>query len=149
MGVCAQKTDDLQNIICTPQIKDQKFLNGVGYQLELEAGEYYVYSYLDDQRAYYTEFVTCGLQYSCPSHAKIPVIVIAGSVQDNILPHDWYDTSPTSPPPTPTSTTAPKTSIIINPSVFKINPNIKIIPTSTPVPTMIKINPIIKISIAP
>jgi len=152
LGVCAQKISDLQNVVCTPQIKDQKFKNGVGYQLELDPGEYYVYSYLDDQKAYYTEFVTCGLQYSCPSHAKIPVLVTAGSVQDDILPHDWYDTAsptqnPTSSPPTPT----PKPTSLVNPSVFQINPNLIIkMPTSTPTPTptsiMFKI-PTIKIEI--
>jgi hypothetical protein len=141
LGVCAQKISNLQNVVCTSQIKDPKFKNGVGYQLELDPGEYYVYSYLDDQKAYYTEFVTCGLLASCPSHAKIPVLVTAGSNQDDILPHDWYDTpsadpSPTSSPQTPTANPTSK----LNPSVFKVDPNlIKILPTATPTPTPIPI----------
>lgn len=134
MGVCAQDTSSPLLITCVKQSKNTKFKTGVGYDMDLAPGTYYIYSSLGDQKAFYTEFVTCGLQASCKSHTKIPVVVTAGSVQDNILPHDWYDTSPT---PTPTKqplieppvTTAPTIKI---PTLKIINPNFRILPTATP-----------------
>ena len=150
MGVCAQKIDNQSLIICTPQIKDKKYQNGVGYEMPLDPGNYYVYSFLDETKAYYTEFVLCGLKAECKSHTKIPVVVTAGSVQDNILPHDWYDFSDT---PAPTNTVTP--SLTVAPTVkptSKIVPivsiklekdMIRLLPTSTPtpIPTLKIINP--------
>lgn len=71
------------------------------YRLEVEPGRYYVYSILPesadfepssgvDYRAYFSEFVTCGSQASCPSHEPIVVEVPAGKTVDGIDPNDWY-----------------------------------------------------------
>jgi len=45
---------------------------------------------LKGHRAYYSEFVTCGLRVSCPSHAPIVVTVLAGQMVSAVDPHDWY-----------------------------------------------------------
>ena len=71
------------------------------YRLVVEPGRYYVYSILPesadfdpstgvDYRAYYSEFVTCGSQASCPSHEPIVVEVQAGKTVERIDPNDWY-----------------------------------------------------------
>jgi hypothetical protein len=61
--------------------------------LELDPGSYYVYAQLpgDPYKAYYDEFVTCGLKFGCPSHKPIEVVVKAGVNLTAINPHDWYD----------------------------------------------------------
>lgn len=87
MQVCAETLHQAQ-------IKCVQGQNSV-YSLEVDPGTYFVYAYLPDNptlKAYYSEFVTCGLMAECPSHAPIEVIVAAG---DNILdidPADWYNT---------------------------------------------------------
>ncbi len=87
MQVCAET---LQN----QQVKCVQGQNSA-YSLELMPGSYYVYAYLSGNpnfKAYYSEFVTCGLMAECPSHAPIEVAVAA---EDNILdidPGDWYNT---------------------------------------------------------
>lgn len=126
VGVCAQDVNNLTLITCVKQTKDPKYETGVGYQMELSPGTYYVYATYQKLTAYYDEFVTCGLNYSCKSHAKIPVVVTPGSDQENILPHDWYDATPTAKPTV----------------ILKINPNIlKLAPTNTPSLTKLKTNP--------
>lgn len=64
------------------------------YSLRLPAGDYYVYATTGDMpgyRAYYTNFVTCGLTYGCLSHTKIVVHVQAGTILARIDPEDWYE----------------------------------------------------------
>lgn len=71
--------------------------NGERYRLRLPAGHYYVYATTKDfpgYKAYYTKFVTCGLKYGCPSHAKIVVHVKAGITLARIDPEDWYVPDP-------------------------------------------------------
>lgn len=71
------------------------------YRIEVEPGRYHVFSILPesadfepstglDYRAYYSEFVTCGSQASCPSHEPIVVEVPAGKTVERIDPNDWY-----------------------------------------------------------
>lgn len=142
MGVCAELVSNTTIKTCVKQIVDPKFpITGVGYEMSLEPGQYYVYSFLGDWKAYYNEFVTCGLKAECTSHNKIPVTITSGSSNDQILPHDWYDT-------TPTVTSAPQVTITPQisavPSIVKINPDVlKLIPTATPTPTL-KLIPTIK-----
>lgn len=92
LQVCAET---LQGVLvkCTDtHIPNQKYQYGVGYNLELSEGNYYVYAVAaQGNRAYYTEFVTCGLLYSCPSHKKIEVQVISGQTTSKIDPGDWYN----------------------------------------------------------
>lgn len=66
---------------------------GQQYSLSLPAGDYYVYATSKDMpgyKAYYTKFVTCGLRYGCPSHAKIVAHVKTGATTARIDPEDWY-----------------------------------------------------------
>ncbi len=160
MGVCAEVVGNTSLTTCVKQIKDKKYKTGVGFEMELDPGMYYVYAFLDKTKAYYNEFVLCGLEAKCKSHVKIPVVVKAGSVDENILPQDWYDqveATPTTKPVTtlapsatsaPTVTVAPtNTPVPPTPTTAKLilNPGIlKIIPTATPTPIKIVI-PTIKI----
>lgn len=92
LQICAET---LQGVLvkCTnSHIPNAKYQYGVGYSLELSEGNYYVYATTGQgNKAYYTEFVTCGLMYSCASHAKIVVQVIAGQTISKIDPGDWYN----------------------------------------------------------
>lgn len=135
VGVCAELVDNSTIKTCVKQIVDKKFApTGVGYEMELPVGKYYVYSILGDWKAYYNEFVICGLKAECKSHTKIAVDITAGSENSNILPHDWYDTpSPTDAVGVPTVKISIKPLVTLVPSIIKINPNVlKLIPTATP-----------------
>jgi hypothetical protein len=78
---------------CTPPLSETGQTNS--FSLEVPAGTYHVYAtdsaVPNGYKAYYNEFVTCGLNASCPSHSKIAVVVNAGQTTSGILPHDWYD----------------------------------------------------------
>ena len=94
LTVCAQDINGSSSPYCTTSlINDSKYTAGRGYMLEVAPGDYYVYSYFIDpvHTAYYTEFVTCGLDISCPSHDKIVVHVNNGDHLTNIDPVDWYN----------------------------------------------------------
>jgi hypothetical protein len=68
--------------------------------LDVPAGEYYVSSHMKDPsemgsdfgeyRAYYTQYVLCGLEASCTDHTKAVVNVPSGEMVSDINPHDWY-----------------------------------------------------------
>lgn len=95
MKVCALNLTSAQEYCTSEQIKGKKdeFLYGLGYKLEVPLGEYHVYAFLSGQpevKAYYSEFVTCGLKYDCPSHQPIKVTVKGGKITDKIDPGDWY-----------------------------------------------------------
>lgn len=99
--ICAENIKNPQSKYCV-ETKDGQSV----YQLEVPAGEYYVYSGLLEElagdiktsyRAYYNEFVLCGLDVKCndKTHhgAFIKVTVKPGSISENINPQDWYDQS--------------------------------------------------------
>ena len=90
--VCAEN-QTTQEVLCTSKhLEDAKYTYGYGYRLEVPAGNYYVYA-LDpnrDYKAYYSEFVTCGLSVDCSSHELILVPVKAGETVTGIDPQDWY-----------------------------------------------------------
>ncbi|NCN06852.1 MAG: hypothetical protein GW946_03355 [Candidatus Pacebacteria bacterium] len=95
MEVCAEHTKTLE-ITCTGEIqKSDDYTFGFGYQLELTPGSYLVYAQLpnDSYRAYYSDFVLCGLAASCPSHNPIMVTVEPNMTASGIDPQDWYDTN--------------------------------------------------------
>lgn len=65
----------------------------VRYSLSVPAGEYHVFARSQEmagKKAYYSQFVTCGLMASCKSHAPIPVKVGAGAKVTAVNPQDWY-----------------------------------------------------------
>lgn len=92
-----------QNVETGNEIKtkkgDIKFGEGfkASYTLKVPPGKYYIYSKTPNEwdiAAYYTEFVTCGLNYNCPSHKKIIVNAISGKTLLKIDPSDNYYTDP-------------------------------------------------------
>lgn len=95
LTVCAETTSGDQFKCTNEQIKNSKYTYGAGYKLELPPGNYYVYSRVpsmqNDYRAYYNEFVVCGLSVDCPSHKNIVVKVLAGETINKIDPQDWYN----------------------------------------------------------
>ncbi len=93
LTVCAEEVGNTTNQYCTSDlISNPKYTAGRGYKLDVAPGKYYVFSYFitPDYKAYYTEFVPCGLDISCPSHDKIVVTVNDGDTITNIDPVDWY-----------------------------------------------------------
>lgn len=94
LKVCAENIFYSEKTYCTDQqIKDSKYTNSTGYQIEAPVGSYYVYSYQvsqPDKKAYYTEFVECGLKADCPSHDKLIIDVYPNEITDKVDPADWY-----------------------------------------------------------
>ena len=90
--VCAEN-QSTKEVFCTSEhIQNSKYTYHIGYTLDVPAGTYLVYS-LDpnaNYKAYYSEFVTCGLSVDCPSHEPIPVEVKAGITTSEVDPQDWY-----------------------------------------------------------
>ncbi|OGJ16441.1 MAG: hypothetical protein A2632_03175 [Candidatus Pacebacteria bacterium RIFCSPHIGHO2_01_FULL_46_16] len=95
LEICAENSQ-AQELVCTGEIqKSDDYTYGFGYQLELPPGEYTVYARLpnDPYRAYYSDFVLCGLNASCPSHKPVIVTVVANMTVAHVDPQDWYDTN--------------------------------------------------------
>lgn len=91
---CAENIET-KDIICNDSLKESGLADH--FMIAVPEGSYYVYAInTADQtqyKAYFTEYVTCGLKASCTSHTKIPVEVFAGKVTKDIKPHDWYNIS--------------------------------------------------------
>jgi len=95
MKVCAENVATNKEYCTETHIKDSKYTYGEGYKIEVPPGSYYVFAAtqrIPDYKAYYSEFVTCGLNVDCPSHKPIVVIVESGKTITFIDPHDWYKT---------------------------------------------------------
>lgn len=94
MKVCTETLDG-RTIVCTEdQIKDPKYTYGAGYKLETPIGQYYVYANTNDRlfyKAYYSEYVTCGLSVNCTSHKPLVVEVKEDETTSSIDPQDWYN----------------------------------------------------------
>jgi hypothetical protein len=93
MKVCAVNQQTFKEF-CTSEFMDSTYyLYGVGYRLELDPGQYTVYSQLrgEDYRAYYTPYVVCGHREGCQSHTPTRVTVTATEVTDGIDPQDWSE----------------------------------------------------------
>jgi hypothetical protein len=70
------------------------------YQVQLPAGSYYLYATFpkgkapvadyEYYKAYYNEFVRCGMSVDCPSKRNIAVDVRAGRTTGGITLGDWY-----------------------------------------------------------
>jgi hypothetical protein len=56
-------------------------------------GTYYIYAKISgkNEKAYHTEFVTCGMSTKCRSHKKIPIRVKNKQTVRGIDVGDWYD----------------------------------------------------------
>jgi hypothetical protein len=93
--ICAENVGDRATVSCVDVGSSQT----INYRLKVPAGNYYVYSVTDNRsgyKAYYNEFVTCGLSVECPEsgHKKlIAVNIEAGKMASGVDPGDWYDNS--------------------------------------------------------
>jgi len=91
--VCAENVATGERYCTKERLQDEKFKYGVGYQLKLPAGNYFVEAirtdYDGDYQAYYSERVTCGMGQNCESHRPLIVNVKAGATKQNIDPIDW------------------------------------------------------------
>ncbi len=93
MKVCAENLVTKQHYCTATHIESKRYRSGLGYWIEVPEGWYHVFATtasLKGHRAYYSEFVTCGLRASCPSHAPIVVTVVAGQTVSGVDPQDWY-----------------------------------------------------------
>lgn len=94
LTVCAVSISEQTEFCTENHLSDPRFEpNGIGYTLKVPIGEYHVYAFLPDQpdnKAYYSQFVTCGLNVNCPSHDPIAVTVIPEQTTSAVNPHDWY-----------------------------------------------------------
>jgi hypothetical protein len=91
--VCAQNTSTGKEIC---QNFSEKY-----YQLSVPPANYQVYAMVANDpankgfppsttKAFYSEFVTCGLNAKCTSHKPIEFEVKAGDINAGIDPQDWY-----------------------------------------------------------
>lgn len=91
--VCAEEVNSNQEYCTYEQITAAKYQYNKGYKIEVPAGTYNVYASTQtdpNYKAYYSEFVTCGLSVDCPSHNPIDVTVGEGETKTAIDPADWY-----------------------------------------------------------
>jgi hypothetical protein len=95
LQVCAVPAGGEGSVCTIEQLRDDRFTYGLGYNLEVPAGDYYVYAFTPSdeagKKAYYTEYVECGLGADCGSHKKILVSVVVGAVVTEVDPGDWYE----------------------------------------------------------
>ena len=96
--VCAENIQTRKEFCTDKRINDPKYTYRVGFKLEVPTGKYLVYEKMppDEYRAYYSEFVTCGLSVNCTSHEPIVVEVKKNQTVSEVDPQDWYNR------PTPT-----------------------------------------------
>jgi len=95
MRICAAGTTSEKEYCTIDHLQGtrEEFTSGLGYEIEVPSGEYFVYASLPEnpeRKAYYSEFVTCGYANKCPSHQPIRVTVKAGITVDKVDPGDWY-----------------------------------------------------------
>jgi hypothetical protein len=101
MTICAENLAT-KKIYCTNKhLKAKKYQYKLGYKLEVSPGNYHVFAqlpdparygadYTKDYRAYYSEFVKCGMSVNCKDHTPIVVIVKSGATTSGVDPMDWY-----------------------------------------------------------
>lgn len=101
MTICAENLTTQKRFCTNKHLKGRKYTYKVGYKLTLPPGDYHVYAFLPDPakygatypkdyRAYYSEFVKCGMNVNCKSRAPIVVKVKSGDILKGIDPMDWY-----------------------------------------------------------
>jgi hypothetical protein len=99
--ICAENLATKEIYSTNKHLNAKKYQYKVGYKLAVPPGDYHVFAqlpdpgrhgadYSKDYRAYYSEFVKCGMSVNCKSHAPITVKVKAGETVSGIDPQDWY-----------------------------------------------------------
>ena len=99
MIVCAEAVDS-RRVHCTDKRVQNRRSGKFTYKLRVPVGSYYVFATLvngeepaedfQGYKAYYSEFVKCGLKVDCPSHDPVKVTARAGQTLTGINPGDWY-----------------------------------------------------------
>lgn len=99
MIVCAEALN-AASIHCTDKRVVNRRRGKITYKLTVPAGSYYVFATIVNgeepvetfrgYKAYYSEFVKCGLSVNCPSHEPVKVTLRAGQTLAGINPGDWY-----------------------------------------------------------
>ncbi|MEF8846849.1 MAG: Gmad2 immunoglobulin-like domain-containing protein [Candidatus Paceibacterota bacterium] len=91
--VCAENVATGERYCTEERLQDEKYKYGVGYQLKLPVGSYFVESIREDTgsnyQAYYSEHVNCEPKIECDSHKPLVVKVVAGEEKAGIDPIDW------------------------------------------------------------
>lgn len=94
LEVCAINLADQIEYCTQNHISAESFQPaGLGFNLEVPAGEYHVFARLahqPDERAFFSEFVLCGMSVDCQSHNPVVVNVFPGITTPDVRPHDWY-----------------------------------------------------------
>ena len=101
MTICAENLATKKIYGTNQHRKAKKYKFKVGYKLEVPPGDYHVFAqlpdpakygagYAKDYRAYYSEFVKCGMSVDCLDHTPIVVKVKSGVTVSGIDPMDWY-----------------------------------------------------------
>ncbi|MFA5051806.1 MAG: hypothetical protein WC544_01940 [Patescibacteria group bacterium] len=102
MGVCAESVQG-GNMFCTYElVYNPDSLSGYGYELSVPPDSYRVFAHAvsegnervgytgTEYQAYYSDFVTCGLDFNCSSHTPIAVEISRNQHLQDIDPTDWY-----------------------------------------------------------
>jgi hypothetical protein len=97
MVACAENAET-RPPICSQPRKDWE--EGVRYSLRVPPGRYYVYATLlpgDDsmgeltgKKAYYTDYMKCGMGSNCTSHLRIAIEVAPGATLSGVTVGDWW-----------------------------------------------------------
>ncbi len=103
MGICAESVTG-GNMFCTYElVYVADSMSGYGYELTVPPDDYQIFSHAvtegnedvgyveGDYQAYYSKFVTCGLDFDCPSHTPIVVTVAQDQYVPDVDPVDWYN----------------------------------------------------------
>ncbi len=97
MVACAENVET-RATLCSQKRNDWE--DGVRYSLRLPPGRYNVYATLlpgdesvgdlTGQKAYYTDYMKCGMGSNCRSHSRIVLEVAPGQTLNGIIVGDWW-----------------------------------------------------------
>ncbi len=104
--LCATRVLKVSYTVCSTSSNKRGlsfFINRArqNYTIGVPAGTYYVYATfpkgraptadMEEYKAYYTEFVRCGMSVKCKSHRRIKIRVKRRQVKSGITIGDWYN----------------------------------------------------------
>jgi len=92
--VYAQNIDTNKEYSTTKHLEAEQYKYSKGYALDVPAGRYYVYGVLasdPEHKAYYNQYITCGMSVNCKDTTKIEVTVKPGEKTADITVGDWWN----------------------------------------------------------
>lgn len=92
--IYALNLDTQKEYFTKDHIKGSEYQYEVGYRVSVPEGKYHVYGVLSSDpqtKAYYNEFVKCGLTVDCKDYSKLEVKVDAGKETSDVTVGDWYN----------------------------------------------------------